>query len=249
MQDRVRAANPIADVEAALSADNRQALLVEVERRTTRGGDHEQPSIHRMRVITLVAAAVMIGLVGLFVVDRPSVETDAAASPDIDLARAYIDARNSGDETTLRALLAPDSQLTELPTVREQGELSAALDYLRLTEETLTVLSCDLRLDRPQTSICQYEMTNVFTITADVDPIPGSIEVTTDGAQITEVKNVVDTERYVDAMDPWLDLGGTFIPQDFYVWVVTGQDLVPTPRLETLDELEKQLERYRSTGP
>jgi hypothetical protein len=246
IEERLRAANPVPNPEAAMDRSASAAVLAGVKQRVDRG----RPGLLRphLGLALWVAAAMLIVAfgVGLRWARGPEPLVVAAEPPTVRLALDYIDARNSHDIESALLVLSADARVAEFPVIRQLSELPAAFDYLDVVDEHLTVVTC--AATGSDTVDCVYEMTNRLVDQAGADPIPGTMSFTVVDGRIEGIENWIDGDDFERTVfGPWVSWlhdhheGGE---HDLYRWLFQLDRVLPSPRLDRIASFGESLDRY-----
>lgn len=271
--DLLRAANPVPNPDAALTEPISAAISVDIAQRVgdpdrrrginpQRAAGADRPIIseiphasnRRPKALLAVSCLLVLGAaVGFAILANRPPNTEAATSRPVNLAEEYIAARNAWKTDEALALLAPEAVVTEFPVIRSRDEFPALIAYLELTEETLAVTACDPIPGQPKTVTCYYEINNIFTERYLGPAVSGTLQIESDEEQIISLINSPDPDPplkpFMLSWFSWLDAIPSFGSDSLYRWAIHHDTVLPSPRLEELDQLEIHLSEYLAANP
>ncbi len=261
VSDRLRAANPVPKPDAALTKQIRVKISLDIAQRTNgtaqRTDNSTQRTVDEMpyrdggrsrAVLATVCLLVVTATVGIVMAANGPQNTEAASATPVELAQEYIAARNAWNAEKALSFTAPDAVISEFPIIQDRSEFPALIDYLRLAGETIDVSSCDPVLDQPGSVICYYEASNALMESEAGPARAGTLRISSDGTQITSITNTVDANPpLMPSMFPWfdwLDLKTSIGADALYRWTIHNDAVLPTPRLDNLEQFGSYLDEY-----
>lgn len=90
-----------------------------------------------------------------------------------ELARAYIDARNTYDIETTKSLLADDVEIIEIGDAYTVEEVGAFLAYAEMQDMRWEVEDCSSSDNGSSTIVCSFLLANSISDALEIAPIPG----------------------------------------------------------------------------
>ena len=240
---------------ATLRARSSDVTFIDTEPTRTEPDDHG----HRRLRIALAAAAVVAIVIGGFALagrdgpSEPQIPTGTTVAPPVreaaaaeQIAREFVEGRDSWDGEKVRALVADDAVIDGETAVATAADYGIRADFERIMQWRFENPRCRTTTVGPPAEVtCSYLMSNAWTTALGVGPYTGSsFQFVIAGGLIQRVTHDRDLSRFdpeaFSVWDVWLE---NTHPDDFDVmYDEGGPNLTP----ETLALFEQRVPEFEA---